>query len=764
MAKRSGAACLNQICENGNMAGEAPGQAREFGAKALFRQSIRSLRMSGFILLSSYYAGSGDGQAALANLFNAAAGSGTAPRGIALIDVSVPLASPLTIAGKSGLVVRSLPSAAITVQSGMYISMSGCTDCDVEWNLTGTLSTSQQYSQAVSGVASFFGSGVTYEKVDNAGTTTTIDGSDFYHSLSGNILSMGMMDATGSTPIAVNDYQRRRVISDFIPLNAANRWFVDVLPGAVAGAGLNAMQFRLYDASGTYLGPYLPSDADGTGTYMGSSFTHFIQSAAKMKIVLETNRTYRTGQGYIGQYDLSKVNIYQVVADLAAQSAASSPGDTGCVYLGNCTRVRLGGSYSNILTSAIVMNNPSGPGCVDCEVSDATFRQCAQGVTVNYSLRSRILRNVFDMRYQDTSGNWLGNRVFRLRCVGGIYADATVVRSNIMRGSSWAVELITYTDAYSHNVDDNVIEAEFCGISSAFNGSVKGSVSRNKITVSALAGYGIELAGGSTSERAEAMDNDITFLGHCGPGYGYAVSGFTQAIIAGGKIDAPVGCSATSGTELVFEPDHVSWSAAIVFSQAQSSTVTVRSSKQLFMYHMAIPNYYMAMHFQPGGGARAASVRYASFQAVSARHYDVNIVDSASTFGTALISGFVTGASWDLRHNSLNGKSSNIVGGASVPPGAITGATLLQGQLASVAPGPMAAGAMSVLGTVSVKHLAAGDRVSASPVAAGGLPGGFVVVPRITADETVQLSLLNLSGASATPSASAWTVWGDKAA
>ncbi len=765
--------------------------------------------MAAYVTLSSYSPptpGTGDGKPALSALINAARTSNS----IALIDVSTDLLTSLVIDDAIGLRIESLPGAVLTCKSNTtWIMFRRCTDCHVDWNIAGALTSIEQYDESITGVASYFQSNLTYESVNNSGVVTTYDGSDFYHVLSGSTMTMGMMNPSNTSPIAINDFQRRRIISDFIPLSDVDRWVVDVLPGAIGGSGLAAIAYRLYDAAGTYLGNYLPSDSSGSGTYLGTGFTHMIRGAAQMKVVLETNRTYRTGTGYLGDYDLSKVIVYKVINDMATQSVTGAPSGNAHVWVRECDRVILTGNYFNMRVCAIIMmHDPAtmGPGCTSCEVINAKFNQCMAGITIDNSVSCRVIGSTFDMRYKITNGNWLGNRVYRQRCVGGINSTDTTVRYNIMQGSSWAIELITYSDNRFHNIDDNIIGAEFCGVSSSFNGTVAGSVSRNKITISALGNYGIELAGGGTAQRSEAMDNDIVYLGHCSGGFGYAVSGITRTVISGGKIDAPVSCNAVRGDELVFSPAYAEWSTCILSTSIKNVSATLPATKLKFIFHSGTPTYYAAVQFNTyagcekfrlanseietmsGGAIVMAEVpsyeidnvaitsdgkpRYTEIEmrtnsiSLTGRHSRVAIVGSSSTtFASTLIGTYTGSMKWNVQDNSRNGATHNIINNASIPPSAIIGASGIRVMTALITPGTISAGgSVAITPVPTMRHLAPGDAISAFPQTPAGMPPGTVVTARITANETVELLLLNISSAAITPMATAWTVIGSKSA
>jgi hypothetical protein len=390
----------------------------------------------------------------------------------------------------------------------------------------GSLSNTVQYAETGIAVAgSFGGAGQTY----NDGTTT-LNGSDFVHTLSGTALTVTM---TGGTLGATR--QQRNVVSDYIPLDITKRYVVDFLAGFLTGAGGNQPVLRLYDANKVELTGSAPSWNDAGSPFVpnldvqNSYSTALIYGAAYMTVQVGSFRDYSTSVGLTAVYDLSKIAIYQLVNDLAGKVLTSSPGDSGQVLFYNCKNIAVRDcNFTMIDRSCVKLVS-----CTGSTIAGNVTSYALQGFTDDTGVGNHIIDNHIDLRVATQGGLMIGSRAFRLRGIGGQQSQRGEYSRNTILGASWGIEVLAQNIAYRNTASDNIIEAEFCGLSLTIGTWV---ANNNRVTLSSSAIFGIEFPG----VNGTAHNNSITWREFSGyNGFGYSCSNVVKVVLQGGFTRAP---------------------------------------------------------------------------------------------------------------------------------------------------------------------------------------------------------------------------------
>jgi len=410
----------------------------------------------------------------------------------------------------------------------------------VDCAITGNLSSEVQYATTALTFASYFGTaGQSYSD-----GSVAVDGSDFTRSLSGSVLSVTL---SNTASLLGNTRYARYVVSDAIPLDPAKRYVLSFGTGFMGGVGGARPMVLLFDAAGNPLesgqGNTPAHMFDPNGEWQNSAFTAFITGASSMRLALGAFRNYSTVLGLTATWDLSKIALYSAVNDMAsfAPTGNYTPTMQTQVAISQCTDFTI----QNCLFSMIDRTCVTLASCNSTVVSQCRFRFVIQGVVDNNGVGNSIVDNDFDLRLRTTGGALIGSRAFRARAIGGSGATKAVYSRNIMRGASWAVESLPNDPAKTLTVNDNVIEAEFVGLSLACCDYVARG---NRILLASDARFGIEAPGdnpGLTPSygncRAVIENNDIRWSDFAGyAGFGISAAEAASALVKGGFIRAPI--------------------------------------------------------------------------------------------------------------------------------------------------------------------------------------------------------------------------------
>lgn len=690
--------------------------------------------------------------------------------------------------------VATFHGCPLRIPSTVSLVLSRCTG-DVNLQVIGDLSSTQQYQSFATGVAAYFTAGVTYEKVDNANVVTTIDGSDFKHVLTGNLMDTGMLTALGA-PVASGDKQYRRIISGPIALDPTKRYVCDVVGLAIQGNGLAPISFRLYDAGDNFLGTYIPSDTGENNWYpAGTGYNpdkSLITGVSKMRVVLEAQRSYRTADAQEGTYDLSKVIILQLVNDMATAPiypfALASP-----VQLSNCTDLVIGGNYSLIAGNAIQAYGLS----TRVTARRATVTYCYQGFDFTNTIDSTIEFCSVDCGFLDDAGNPQTMRPYRTRGVAGTASQNITVERCSFTNVAWGIELIGNATRRGATVSRTNINATYCGISMPGGGLIE--------DVSLLIGgtgvFGIEVPISSgIGWVGKIKGATIAYGAYNSFGIGIAGTTISEVIMTGGSISAPVGVWFPGGGQrAVLTPDFMQCCNLFCYSEIAELELNCRDTRK-YSGMRTYPYEDQAIVANPGGVPRSVRItgdfpigadggvsisgattyelidlvlrgdglaRYCEIeilpggQVVAGRHERVSLRNVNTTINglVALTGAFDPACSWYVNGNSVNNVANNGFSGSGAPNYSnVTGDDHMRGTLASLAPGAVTPTAPVTLGTVTIPGARIGDAARACPYAPAGMPAGTFVTATVTANDTVTLVLMTTL-TTVTPAASAWEVY-----
>ena len=397
--------------------------------------------------------------------------------------------------------------------------------------VVGKLSSTVQFAETGIAVASYFGgAGQTYQ--DAAGS---ISGSDFGHTMTGSVMTTTMPGGT----LGVTQ-QARYVVSDFIPLNPALRYVIEIQSGFLGGVGAAVPMITLYNsaknplASGQNTSPTNLFVASNES--QNSTISAVIMNASYIKIAVGSYRDYTTAIGLTATFDLSKIAIYTATNDLATQGLTASPGDAGQVQLSYCTDMVIDDcDFGMIERSCVKLIS-----CNACSITRSRVRYAYQGFTDDSGRNNSITDNDIDLRLGTSGGDLIGNKLLRLRGVGGTGSSGGNYSRNRIQGASWGIELLPGNPAYRNTASQNVIEAEFAGMSLTTGDWV---ANNNRITLSSQGLFGIELPGidSVNAISATASGNVIQWRDFSGYlGFGISATSISRVTIHGGFIRAPI--------------------------------------------------------------------------------------------------------------------------------------------------------------------------------------------------------------------------------
>lgn len=381
-------------------------------------------------------------------------------------------------------------------------------------NFVGTLTSKQQFVHTYNGVASYFAS-PTYQ--DYAGTT--ISGSDFTKSLTGNILSINL-------PSGLTGALARQVVSSNITLNYNKRYIITIDDNFITGNGVGSMSFVKTDASGNELATYMQHDDTKTQLYL--------DSASYLKIKIANARHDHTKLNLTATYDLSKIHIYELVNDLGSVNKTWNleAGTNVSIYADSVTVQNCTFTMMKFAALKVVTGNYN-------KVVNNTVKWCIGGFTTQQAKSNTVSNNNIDLNFKDDAGALIPS-AFAIRNHGISASQETddVYIGNYINGASWAIELPPYGNLSRNTVaSNNTINAVYCGISMA---SVNATVDGNIINLTPLGGVGIELP---FSDSASVTNNAVRIAASPLNNYGIAGSGsgLEGVVIRGNYVKANTG-------------------------------------------------------------------------------------------------------------------------------------------------------------------------------------------------------------------------------
>lgn len=359
----------------------------------------------------------------------------------------------------------------------------------------GTLSTTTNFEAVARGVTSLF-SAPTYQ----SHTAATLDGSDFTHSLSGDLLTVGL-------PSALTSALGRFAVSAMLALDPAEKYVIDCADDFVTGDAAAPIQLWTTDGSGNEVAQV---------TLAGGGPLNCFTGASGLKLKLGCSRHDHTKLNLSAVFDLSKITIYRVLNDLAAGSVGNGvEGGTNLdcysadTIIENCTFTRMKRAAFKAVNSTRV------------KVMNCVVRDSLGAITTETSVDDEIVGNDIDLRLLDTDGNRVptGLSLRNHGVIGGANCRGTLISGNRIKGASWAIENAENGTLSNRMViSRNEIDAVHCGISAS---SLNGRVHHNNIKCSPIMFAGIELP---TADKSVCAFNSIYVSTPAVLGYGIASS------------------------------------------------------------------------------------------------------------------------------------------------------------------------------------------------------------------------------------------------
>lgn len=444
---------------------------------------------------------------------------------------------------------RRIKNGTIKIAESAFFRLGARNIC-TNIKFIGALTSTQQYTSFMAGVASVFAS-PTYQ--DNA--FGSIAGSDFTHTLTANSLAVGL-------PSPLTRALSRYVVSSKITLDPAKRYVLTIGDNFIVGNGANYIRFFKTDAAGNELSEYIPND---------NFTTNFLQ-AEGVKIKVGMSRHDHTKLNLSCIFDLSKIFIYECINDLAAIPTRSiSEGITGVSIYADDVIVQ-DCEFSLMKNASLKIVGGRRNIVRNCKVY-----HCSGGFTTQGGVQNTFENNTIDMRFLDNSGNLLAAGLFQRNHGIGVGPDEkkTVVQCNTITGPAWAVENAEGVSVSEDiRVINNTIDAPHCGISVA---SLRGIVQNNVIKLSSLGSFGIEIP---TAEYVVVEGNTITQPVPSAPTVGIAGSRYlTNARITKNSILANIGIHLTADTApsdkgIVISDNTVTFYTEGIFSSAGGTNIS----------------------------------------------------------------------------------------------------------------------------------------------------------------------------------------------
>ena len=439
------------------------------------------------------------------------------------------------------------PGSVFKVGSSGSIAFSNCQNSSVVgMSFLGPMGSQTQYALVAAGIVTAFGT-PSY----NDGTST-VSGADFTHTLAGNNLTVSLL--------TLPNLVIRNVVSDYITLNASNRYIVMFQRGFVTGDGANDYIITRYDGSNTLLGTYTINDS--------SNWYACISGTTKIKISLGAYKYYHTATGQTCVYDLSKIVIYQVTNDGALINlAGSSPGNSAGVIMGNCKNCLI----QDCSFTMFPMTALQFAFATQCRATRNTVTFSYQGISFTSGTENLCDLNFIDLRLKDGSGNLIDNRFLRMRGIAGSSEDELDCRNNQLRGAAWGVEILAYTATRTTRVCNNDISAAFTGVSCA--DGVNNRVVGNDIRLSPNALFGVEVTGsvGVGNFDCICSHNTITCEDFAQASFGISLNKSVRAVVSSNQIRATIGifCASNAYNQgpYVVEKNDITFSVYGIYMQ-----------------------------------------------------------------------------------------------------------------------------------------------------------------------------------------------------
>lgn len=426
----------------------------------------------------------------------------------------------------------------------------------------GTLANTQQFVRTINGVTSYFSS-PTYQDYTGASNA----GSDFTHTLSGDVLTVGL-------PSPLTGALGRMVVSSKITLDSTKRYVIKIADNFITGNAAAPIQFWKTNVAGTEISQYIPND---TGTWL------YLANAPGLKIKVSASRHDHTKLNLSCTFDLSKIEIFELTNEPAGFANNYNPEDAVNVniYSDNVTIENCTFSYMKFASLKIV-------GGKNNVLRNNKIRFCVGGFTTQNGLNNLIEKNDIDLRFYDNNGVLQETGLYtRNHGVGIGYNEiSTSVIGNVIKGASWAIENAEgATVSQKIAITGNQIESPHCGISAC---ATKGTISENNIKLSALGLYGIELP---TADYVTCTNNVVLLDVPAVLNYAIAGSkGLTNLLISGNTLTGNIGIQLVINTSngdrgIVISNNNITYYTSGIFSSAGGTNIQKNIIKCFQRFH-----------------------------------------------------------------------------------------------------------------------------------------------------------------------------------
>lgn len=390
----------------------------------------------------------------------------------------------------------------------------------------------QQYTTAVLGSAidaSFPSSGYTY--LDLTTTSASAFAANGSASKSGSIVTMALTGDTNQNIVNGIGIQ-----GSPLSLTSGNRY---VIFGSTSPTGIATAAPRFIDNTGT---EYTP------GGGLGGSNFDYLTAVTSIAVKLGTGRFTNTTplssiSGYTGaSYDPSKLVIMQLAGDFATWDFTTSL--IPAIIFSGCKNARLvGANFNNLWSCAEFLN------CVDSSASGCFVNQCPSGFSATASGSTQVynvsfVTNTFDGKFQDDTGAWREQVVYRGKAITGSLGNASLnvtATGNIISGMNWGIEYINPSSPVLANnlvMSGNLIDVVFQGISTNATSNLTVQANTMSSTFPWVSG-GVEAAI-NTSNGTKILANNIYFGNSCAKSCTALALYGTDVEIIGNTVKAPV--------------------------------------------------------------------------------------------------------------------------------------------------------------------------------------------------------------------------------
>jgi len=394
--------------------------------------------------------------------------------------VTVP--SNIALTGPGTL--KALSTSAILNMSGSNSTIDGV-------SIIGSVNDTQ-YSNVVNGVASYFSSAsVTTDASYSAVGTLGVG------KISGSLLTLGLSTDTGN--------YTTRVLSTKIPINAANRYIVDIQRDVVnSGYVASQIEFRAYDAAGVLIVGSATTTVDANGIYqyilpttyaLGNYL--FLENAGFIEVSFAVTRVTDQATGLQCVFDMSKIQVYQLINDFATTTKTSYD-NLFCIKAGGTNNTVKNCNIKNLFVTAIETLDSTS-----ARIIGNNIYNCFAGINATTTTNTTIANNTV---IADFGG--LGLRAYRWKAFGGVDNPGLQLINNIGNGYFWGYELINSASSLP-NINCTISGNASTSISAAysFSGYVNTTISNNTGTVSQLGRYLIEFP--QQNQNCEISSNSL---------------------------------------------------------------------------------------------------------------------------------------------------------------------------------------------------------------------------------------------------------------